>query len=126
MIFGVGIDVVQISRMEKILNRFGTKVCGKLLCEEEEDVFRNTKNKAKYLSSSFAVKEATVKAMGTGFRGGIFPRQIFYKKDGFGKPLLKTLGNANLFLLEHKISSTHLSISHDAGLVLANVVLEII
>ena len=72
MIFGIGTDILQQSRITKTWDRFGTRFVNQLLLEDECELFERTNNPVRFLSMRFAAKEAIVKAMGTGFSQGIW------------------------------------------------------
>ena len=72
MIFGIGTDLVELSRIKKIFDRFGDHFAHKLLMAEELELFYKNKNPIRFLGMRFAAKEAIVKAMGTGFSKGIW------------------------------------------------------
>ena len=112
-IYGIGTDIVEISRMEKyaddsrFLNRFFT---------EEEAAYIHSRNKgaAQTMAGIYAAKEAAVKAMGTGI---IFDlKEIGVTHDGHGKPEYQISGKASDYLAGRRI---HLSISHDGGISVA-------
>lgn len=115
MIYGIGVDIVDIRRVEAIVKRFGNKFSAKVLTENEV-----TMATTKDLASVFAAKEAFVKALGTGFVGiGFKDIEIF--KDGFGRPYILT--GERIVQRFGKIRS-HLSISHEKDYVVAMVVIE--
>lgn len=124
MIIGIGTDLVNISRIEHSLSRFGDHFAKRILTPEEFDIFSEHKNQATYLASRFAVKEAVAKALGTGFSQGIFFSQIGVKNNLAGKPELYFLGKALEVYQQQKISHAHLSITHEKDYALAFVVLE--
>lgn len=124
MIIGIGTDLVKISRIENSLNRFGESFAKRVLTADEFQIFLQHKNQATYLASRFAVKEAFVKALGTGFNQGLRFSQIGVANNKEGKPELVFLDKADLLVKEKKIRSSHLSITHEKDYALAFVVLE--
>jgi len=82
MIFGIGTDIVEMSRMQKTWERFGEHFARRILMDEEMELFRQTKQPARFLAMRFAGKEATVKAMGTGFAHGVWMRDVSRQPDG--------------------------------------------
>ena len=66
MIFGVGTDICELSRVQQTYDRFGEHFVKRLLMDEERDLFDKSKWPVRFLAMRFAAKEATVKAMGTG------------------------------------------------------------
>lgn len=124
MIIGIGTDLVKISRIENSLNRFGESFAKRILTADEFMIFSQHKNQATYLASRFAVKEAAVKALGTGFTQGIRFAQIGVVNNKAGKPELVFLDKAYLLLQQKNIKNVQLSISHEKDYALAFVVLE--
>ena len=91
MIYGVGTDVVEVSRIAKALERFGDGFAKKILSPEEFLVFQKNNLKENFLAKRFAAKEAFAKALGTGFRNDLNFKDIEIMNDKFGKPYyLKT------------------------------------
>ncbi|MEM9057058.1 MAG: holo-ACP synthase [Pseudomonadota bacterium] len=88
MIFGIGTDLVRLSRIEKAYARFGERFVERLLLPEELALFRTTRRPARFLAMRFAAREATVKAMGTGFAHGMWIRDVGFLPDPRGKPEL--------------------------------------
>lgn len=124
MIIGIGTDLVNISRIEKSLSRFGDDFAKRILTADEFDIFLQHKNKPTYLAARFAVKEAVVKAFGTGFSQGIYFSQIGVKNNAAGKPDLYFLGKALGFFQQKNILQAHLSITHEKDYAFAFVVFE--
>ena len=89
MIKGIGTDLVEQSRVAALLSKYGQKFLNKILSKNEIFYIKkcNSEKKLNFICSSFAAKEALVKALGTGFRG-IYPSQITYLKNDKGKPSL--------------------------------------
>ncbi len=127
MIYGIGVDIVEIHRIERAVNRFGMAFCRRILHEEEYALMPSSKSYRlfSWLAARFAAKEACVKALGTGFRDGISFQSIAIYKDELGKPCLRFHDRAAEVYTEKKILSAHLSLSHEKTHALAYVVLEI-
>lgn len=122
MIIGLGIDLVEIARMERAFSRFGDRLLKKIFTPLE--LSHMPKNPAFWLAGRFAAKEAAVKALGTGFRDGIGLTDIEVVPDGLGKPSLRfheAAADRGLFL---NVRRAHLSISHERSMATAVVVLE--
>lgn len=124
MIYGIGVDIVEIRRMEDSLARFGRRIAEKILSPAECDEFDAAPRQARFLARRFAAKEALVKALGTGFRGGLFPGAIAVGHDAHGRPHFIVTGNAGDALAVRGIDAHHLSISDEREYALACVVLE--
>ena len=88
MIFGIGIDLIKVSRIKKILDKHGSIFLKKVFTDQEikkNNQFISRENK---FAKSFASKEAFVKAMGTGFRNNITFKDIELMNSNTGKPYL--------------------------------------
>lgn len=123
MIFGIGTDIVDLTRITRIHQKYGDRLAQKILGEKE---FKNISEtfSAKQLATQFAVKEATVKALGVGFRGGVYPSNIHLDYNRLGKPSIRVSDKMAELFEKNTIRKTFVSISHDKELVLAFVVLE--
>jgi len=124
MIFGVGTDIVELSRVQAIYDRFGEHFVRRILMEEELQLFRNTKWPVRFLAMRFAGKEAAAKAMGTGFHHGIWIRDIGITNNDWGRPLIIWSERGRKVCDELGISSGHVSLTDDAGLIVAFAVVE--
>ncbi len=124
MIFGIGTDIVRVSRMDNNLNRYGDPFARRILAEQEWPAFVENKRRAHFLAKRFAAKEAAVKAMGTGFRNGITLKQIMVSHESDGRPLLRFSEQAQVFISQRGIESAHLSLSDEEEYALAFVTLQ--
>lgn len=113
MIFGIGTDIVSVERMRRNLERYGDRFAQRILTDGELEDFRGTARPENFLARRFAAKEATAKAMGTGFSGGLSLRHIGVDHDSAGKPLLALSGYAEQFVRHHGITEVHLSIADE-------------
>lgn len=124
MIYGIGVDLVHIGRMEKVLQRWGNRFIHRVFTSEEIQFC----NKRAFPPSSFAIrfaaKEAFSKAIGLGMRRGIRWRDIEIFHYPGGRPGLKLKGRASEFCLEKKIVGFHLSLTDEGDYGVATVVLE--
>lgn len=123
MIYGIGTDIVDIARMQSNLDKHGDKFARRILTEKEFSEFETKNNKAAFLAKRFAAKEATVKAMGTGFSQGISLHHIGVKNDSAGKPILEFIDVAESFLKENNIKESHLSLADERDYAVAFVTL---
>ena len=124
MIFGVGTDVVELSRIQATYDRFGDHFVRRLLMEEELELFRRSKFPVRFLAMRFAGKEATVKAMGTGFRHGVWLRDVGIVNNDWGRPLIIWSDRGRGVCEQLGIGAGHVSMTDDAGLVVAFAVVE--
>lgn len=124
MILGIGIDTVEISRFQRFLDEGNQALLNRLFAQAEQECCRPKKQAASCLAARFAAKEAFVKALGTGLRDGICWTEIEVINDLLGKPSLKLSGRALHFFSERGTVTAHLSLSHDGGHAVAQVILE--
>jgi holo-[acyl-carrier protein] synthase len=119
VIFGVGTDLVELSRMQQTWDRFGQRFVERLLMPEERALFDSSKWPVRFLAMRFAGKEATVKAMGTGFRHGMWIRDVGIINNAWGRPLVIFSERGIGVCRELGIGEAHVSLTDDAGLVVA-------
>lgn len=124
MIFGVGTDIVELARIQRTYERFGTQFVDRLLMDEERALFDRSKWPVRFLAMRFAAKEATVKAMGTGFAHGMWIRDVGIVSNAWGRPLVIWSARGKGVCEQLGIGAGHVSLSDDAGLVLAFAVVE--
>ncbi len=122
MIVGLGVDIVELARIEKSLARFGHRFAEKILGPEELAAMPALT--VNYIAGRFAAKEAAVKALGTGFSQGIGPALVETVATSSGKPQLLLHGAALQRAQAMGVSSCHVSISHDRSSAVAMVILE--
>jgi len=121
MIIGIGIDIIEISRIEKVMNRTRSFI-EKSFTDSEIQYFKSKGLKGNVIAGNFAAKEAISKAMGTGFRGfGL--KDIEVLRDGLGKPIVN-LSEKIYDLLDAKEFIMHISISHNKENAIAYAVME--
>lgn len=123
MIIGLGTDIVDMERIEKIAERFGERFAGHILHPEELAEWRESPHPT-FLAGRFAAKEALVKALGTGFSQGIWLSDILIRKGVDGEPIAILSGVALERFQSLGGGSIHVSISHDRHSALAVVILE--
>ncbi len=119
MIFGVGTDILELARIQETYNRFGEHFVHRILMEGEREQFRQSKWPVRFLAMHFAAKEATVKAMGTGFSHGMWIRDVGIVNNDWGRPEIIWSGRGQHVCDELGIGGGHVSLSDDAGLILA-------
>jgi len=123
MIFGIGTDVVQIERIQKIHARHGERFVKHLLMLEEEQSFRQRTRAARFLAMRFAAKEAIVKAMGTGFVHGMWIRDCGIAATPLGKPEIIWSERGRERCNQLGIGEGHITLTDEAGLVVAVAIL---
>lgn len=123
-IIGTGIDIIEISRVERNILRFKNKLAIRILSQQELDQYFINKNCISFLAKKFAGKEAASKALGTGMNYGITFNQIELYTNKLGKPKLRFFKNALKRSKEIKCNTMHVSISDQKIYACALVILE--
>ena len=123
MIFGIGTDILEARRIEETYLRFGERFVHRLLMPEELAMFPAARYAVRFLAMRFAAKEAIVKAMGTGFANGMWIRDTGVKPDAFGRPQIIFSSRGRALCDRLGIGDGHLTLSDEAGLVVAVAVL---
>ncbi len=120
MLEGLGIDLVEVSRIKKALDRWGQRFLGRAFTSEERHYCMSKAFPEQFLAARFAAKEAVLKALGTGLSGGIRWTDIEVVNDPKGKPqvrvgprIARLIGNGRILL----------SISHSEQFAIAQAIL---
>ena len=127
-IFGIGTDIVNIKRMDKILKKQGMRFKNKIFSKKEISYCENKKNSSSFYAKRFAAKEAFSKALGTGIRKGISLKDIEISNNSYGKPyilLKRTLSNYLKNKVKNKKYNIYLSLSDDKPWAVASVIIFI-
>ena len=122
MIIGIGTDIVEVPRISKSIENEAFKI--KVFSKNEIMYCETKANKAESYAVRFAAKEAFLKALGTGLRGDIALNEIEIVNDDLGKPSINLIGKSAQIIVDKKIKTTHLSLSHTKEMAVAMVVLE--
>lgn len=128
MIIGVGNDIVDIRRIEKTIERFGARFTARIFTETERNRSERKSDRAASYAKRFAAKEACSKALGTGFRKGVFWRDMGVVNLPSGQPTLRLTGGALLHLETlvpdgHDVR-IHITLTDDYPLAQAFVIIE--
>ena len=124
MIVGIGTDVVSIERIAGVLERHGERFLNRILTADERQRFDRTKQKASHLAKRWAAKEAFSKAIGTGIHPPFQWKSIGVGRDPKGKPLVVPSADMAKHLEKLGVTNAHISLTDDAGVAVAFVVLE--
>ncbi len=124
MILGIGSDIVEIGRIERILRHSEKHFTERIFTAEEIAYAASRARPALHYAARFAAKEAFVKALGSGFRNGLEWREIAVRNNPVGRPELILRGRARELCRELGVTATWLSLSHERELALAFVILE--
>lgn len=123
MIYGIGTDILQLSRVADAYQRFGMRFVERLLMPQERAEFDGTRHAVRFLAMRFAAKEAIVKAMGTGFAHGMGLRDAGVMADARGRPEIIFSARGREVCADLGVDGGHLTLSDEAGLVVAVAVL---
>jgi holo-[acyl-carrier protein] synthase len=124
MIAGIGVDIVDVGRVKDLLERYRERFVRRVFTEAEADYAGGSVREAERLAGRFAVKEAVLKAFGTGKSQGILWRDVETVRGAMGKPEVKLYNKASKYMKELKGNRIHVSISHDGGKAVAFVIIE--
>jgi len=128
MIIGIGNDIIDIRRIEKTLNRFGSRFTDRIFTDVEKSKSDRRRMRAASYAKRFASKEACSKALGTGFRKGVYWRDMGVQNLPSGKPTMELTGGAkkqlDLITPADSEAVIHLTITDDWPMAQAFVIIE--
>jgi len=124
MIYGTGVDLVSIQRMERVILSWGDRFIQRVFTEREARFCRKRASSHTAFALRFAAKEAFSKALGLGMRKGVHWKDIEVYNDPSGKPGLRLSGASADLCREKGVTGIHLSLSDDGDYGIAMVVLE--
>jgi holo-[acyl-carrier protein] synthase len=123
-VYGVGIDLVRVDRIEEMLSRWGDRFAARVFTELEVKICSGRRTRVSCLAMRFAAKEAFVKALGLGIRSPVVWRDIEIQSDSLGKPEIVLSERARQFCRDQGIKSWHVSLTDDGQYGAAVVVIE--
>ena len=130
MIVGTGIDLIDIRRIKKTLDKFGIRFIKRVFTDYDIKRSENKLKKTESYAKRFAAKEACSKALGTGFRRGVYWSDIGVINKNTGQPSIKLTGGAKkrleALIPENHYANISVSISDDFPWAQANVIIEAI
>ncbi|MBC8125904.1 MAG: holo-ACP synthase [Gloeobacteraceae cyanobacterium ES-bin-144] len=121
-VFGIGIDVVEVDRIEVAIQRHGDVFLKKIFTPAEREYCESKKNSAMHYAARFAAKEAVSKALGTGIGGNAGLHDMEVVHDAMGAPKMQLSGAAERFAKEHGISDIQISLTHSRAYAAANAI----
>ena len=125
MVVGLGIDMVEIARVETSIARFRDRFLARVFTRSEREYCEaRKKGAAQSFALRWAAKEAVAKALGTGIRGGVDFKNIEVVSDALGRPSVKLTGGAAKRAKARGIDIVHLSLSHDGPTAVALAIAE--
>lgn len=124
MIYGIGVDLVEIGRMKQVLEKWGDRFTRRVFTPNEIETCLKRALPSSAFALRFAAKEAFGKAMGLGMTRGMIWREIEVFNDSRGKPGLKIHGRSARVCSERGVTHIHLSLTDEKAYGIAMVVLE--
>ncbi len=124
VIAGIGIDLVDNARLKAAMRRQGERLMRRIFTEGERRYCKGRRDPPGHYAARFAAKEAVLKALGTGWSGGIRWTDVEIIHDPSGRPEVRLCGRALRAARERKIRRFHLSITHAGGCAAAVAVAE--
>ncbi|MEA5012951.1 MAG: holo-ACP synthase [Candidatus Limiplasma sp.] len=121
---GIGLDLCQIARMEKLLQEGEGFLRRYFTQEEQEYIKARGKTGAQSMAAMYAAKEAFLKALGTGIGGGVSLLEVGVVHESGGRPAYRLTGEALEKMKELGANRAWLSLTHEAGLAAAMAVIE--
>lgn len=118
-----GIDVVEERRIAEMVERHGTRLLDRVFTAGEQEYCRSSGAlRPERLAARFAAKEAVLKALGTGWRGGIAWTDVEVERDAAGRPGVRLEGEAAAVATRLGVRAWHLSLTHAGGVAIASVI----
>jgi len=124
MIAGVGIDIVELARIRRVLERQGDRFLRRDFTPAEQEYCRKHRDAAPYFAARFAAKEALFKALGTGWAEGATWLNVEIQRKDSGAPMLVLSGRTQEISVRLGVQAVHVSMSHSEQSAVAIVVLE--
>ena len=124
MIIGVGVDIVDIDRIRKIMERQKVRFMDRVFTQAEQKFCNRYRDSAPHFSARFAAKEALFKALGTGWAKGVTWLDVEVRREDSEPPVLILHGEAEKWGMRLGAGRVHLSLSHSDQWAAAVVILE--
>ena len=124
MIVGLGVDITEIDRIAQAVARHGQPFLDRVFTPGEIAYCEKHKKKFERYAARFAAKEATMKALGTGWRNGVRWVDLEVAREPSGKPTLKLHGRARELADQLGVKHISVSLTHSGNTALAQVIFE--
>ncbi|MBV8475638.1 MAG: holo-ACP synthase [Acidobacteriaceae bacterium] len=124
MILGIGTDLAEVARIRESIERFGNRFLDRIYTERERAYASSKANAAERFAARFAAKEAGMKAIGTGWRGGVTWKDFEVTNEPSGRPILRLSGVAKRIAETMGVERISISLTHTAQMAFAVVILE--
>ena len=121
---GIGVDLVEVARIEHSLERFGERFLNRIFTVGEIEYCKSMPHPARHFAARFAAKEAVSKAFGTGIGKSMSWKEIDIRRKASGEPFLILSGLAEQLAAQRKVRATFVSLSHTDNHAIATIVLE--
>ena len=122
MIYGIGIDIIDIRRIKRVIKKYGNRF--KKKCFHEHEIIKSEArfNSVESYAKRYAAKEACAKALGTGLARGVFWKDIEVRNNQYGKPYIILHNNAKKFIKKSN-DKIVLSLTDEKNFAIANVII---
>jgi holo-[acyl-carrier protein] synthase len=124
MLIGTGIDVIEIERIARSIQRFGDRFLRRVYTDQEIAYCSHKRMSAESFAARFAAKEAGAKALGTGISRGVTWNEFQIRRQPGGRPILELRGRAQVLAAELGVKTVSVSLTHTASLAMATVMME--
>ena len=124
MIFGTGLDIIEIGRIKKSLAKYSSRFENKIFTDGEINYCQLQADPGKHFAARFAVKEAVSKSLGTGITHEVGFKDIEVVNQTSGKPIVKMGGRGKILFEKLNLKFIHISISHDRHYAIAHAIAE--
>ncbi len=124
MILGTGVDIVSVDRVRGILQRQKTRFIERVFTIGEQEYCNTHRDPAPHYAVRFAAKEALLKALGTGWSGGIRWIDVEVHREEGKAPVIRIHGQASQIAARMQVRAIHVSLSHSGENAVATIVLE--
>lgn len=122
-LFGIGIDVVEVARIEDSIAEFGDRFLARIFTEKEQEYCRKQKRAALHFAARFAAKEALSKAFGTGIGKDVGWLDLEILRKASGEPEVVLGPGAQRFAVENRVGDIKVSLTHAQHYAAANAVI---
>jgi holo-[acyl-carrier protein] synthase len=123
-VVGVGVDLVEVARIEHSLERFGERFLHRVFTEGEIEYCKSMPHPARHFAARFAAKEAVSKAFGTGIGKSMGWKEIDIRRKPSGEPFLVLSGSAEQLASQRNVRASFISLSHTDNHAVATILLE--
>ena len=122
LLLGIGIDVVEVSRIEESMAEFGDRFLNRIFTPTEQDYCQRQRRSAIHYAARFAAKEAVSKAFGTGIGKDVSWLDLEVVRKASGEPEVLLSGRAKEFASERRVTDIKISLTHAQHYAAANAV----